>query len=130
MRTRLSQWQVKDSDKGDEMSMKYVSVDHTTAAHLLNDIVVYRIPFPAGIEGVLIHTIRIQSDMKNIFTADLMDGENTSKTIYESLEEDSFHYDQVNVPYKPNDKAFFVRMQNKSGPTTKFKIEIRGIEVK
>lgn len=129
MRTRLSQWQMKGSIEGDENAMKYVSVDYVTAAHLLNDSVIYRIPFPVGVDGVLIHTIRVESDMVNVFTVDLMDGDN-AKTIYESLDETRFHYDQVNVPYKPDDKAFFVRMRTKSGPTTKFKIEIRGVEVK
>lgn len=128
MRTRLSPWQVKQSET-EGGSMKYVSVNHTTNAHVPNDTVVYQIPFPDGIEGVLISTIRIESVENVPFVVDLLDG-NTTKTIYESLEELRFQYDQVNIPYKPSEKSFFVRIHNKGGVTTKFNIEIRGVEVR
>lgn len=129
MRTRLSPWQIKNGVGEGAGSMKYIGVDYTTIAHVANESVIYRIPFPADVEGVLVHTIRVESELNVAFTVDLMDG-NTNKTIYESLEETKFHYDQVNVPYKPSEKAFFVRILNKSGSTTKFNIEIRGVEVR
>lgn len=129
MRTKLSPWQIKNGGQAGDGSMRYVGVNHTTLAHVANESVIYRIPFPIDVDGVLISTIRVESELNVVFTVDLMDG-NTNKTIYESLEETKFQYDQVNVPYKPSEKAFFVRILNKSGSTTKFNIEIRGVEVK
>lgn len=127
MRTQLSNWQIKQYKERDQM--KYVSVNETTIAHVGNSIVTYEIPFPEGVEGVMIKTIRIESEENVSFVVDLMDGA-TNLSIYESLEEIKFHYDQVDIPYKPEEKKFFVRIHNKGNLTTKFNIDIRGIEVK
>jgi hypothetical protein len=128
MRTKFSPWQIKNG-WGEDIAMKYVGVDYDTATHVGNESVIYKIDFPEGIDGVLIHTLRIESDISIAFTVDLMDGIST-QTIYESIDETKFQYDQVNVPYKPSTKAFYVRLRNKSGIATRFNIQIRGIEVK
>lgn len=109
--------------------MKYVSVHHDTIAHVPDAIVTYTIPFPDGVEGINIKTIRVESEQNIKFVIDLMDG-NSNISIYESNEEIKFQYDQVDIPYKPDDKKMYVRLQNKGSLTTKFHIEIRGIEVK
>jgi hypothetical protein len=127
LRTQLSDWQVKTREDRDQM--KYVSMNYQTAAHVGNSITTYQIPFPEGVDGFMIKTVRVISDENVSFIADLMDG-NSELSIYESLEEIKFHYDQVDLPYKPVEKAFFVRIFNKGNLTTKFTIDIRGLEVK
>lgn len=126
MRTQLSNWQLKSYKERDQM--KYVEVNHDTIAHVGNSIVNYQIPFPDGVEGFLINTIRVTSEQNVSFVVLLMDG-NTNIPIYESLEEIKYHYDQVSIPYKPSDKNFYIQIQNKGNLTTKFKVDIRGIEV-
>ena len=126
MRTRLSSWQTKSNEERDQM--KYVSVSHTTIAHVGTDVVLYEIPFPEGIDGFMIKTVRVTAEDNVAFTVQLMDG-NTAYSIYQSLEELKFHYDQVDIPYKPEERAFFVQLHNKGNLTTKFTIDIRGIEV-
>lgn len=127
MRTQLSNWQIKSYEERDQM--KYVSVSHKTIAHVGNNITTYEVPFPKGIDGFMIKTIRITSEENVAFVIDLMDGA-TESSIYQSLEEIKFHYDQVDIPYKPIEKSFFVRIHNKGNLTTKFTIDIRGIEVR
>lgn len=127
MRTQLSDWQVKNRQERDQM--KYVSTSYQTVAHIGSSLVTYRIPFPEGIDGFMIKTVRVISEENVAFVVDLMDG-NSEFSIYESLEEIKFHYDQVDLPYKPTEKAFFVGITNRSNLTTKFTIDIRGIEVK
>jgi hypothetical protein len=126
MRTQLSNWQIKSREERDQM--KYVSVSQKTIAHSGNSIVDYEIPFPDGVDGFMVKTIRVTSEENVAFIVDLMDGE-TGYSIYESLEEIKFHYDQVDIPYKPSERTFFVRIHNKGNVTTRFTIDIRGIEV-
>lgn len=128
MRTRLSGWQIHNKDR-DDLSMRYVEIKHDTIAHVSNDIVTYRIPFADGVEGLSIKTIRVVSEQNLKFVVDLMDGP-TQESIYGSLEEIKFHYDQVDIPYLPSDKALFIRIHNKGSITTKFSITVKGIEVK
>lgn len=127
MRTQLSGWQVKRN--GDDAGMKYVELTHDTIAHVANDIVIYRIPFADNIDGLSIKTIKVVSEQNLKFIVDLMDGD-TSDSIYESLEEIKFHYDQVDIPYRPSERALYVRIHNRGTITTKFTITVRGIEVK
>lgn len=127
MRTRLSSWQVNELQGRD--TMQYIEMKHTTVAHAGNGIVTYQIPFPEGVAGLIIKTIRITSLENSSFIVDLMDG-NTNYSIYESLEETKFHYDNVDIPYKPIEQALFVRIHNKGSLTNKYEIDIRGIEVK
>lgn len=128
MRTQLSGWQVKERN-GDDAGMKYVELTHSTIAHVANGIVVYRIPFPDNVDGLSIKTIKVVSEQTLQFVVDLMDGD-TTDSIYESLEELKFHYDQVDIPYRPSERALYVRIHNKGTVTTKFAITVRGIEVK
>lgn len=129
-RTRLSPWQYQSSGAGGEGTMKFVKLTHTTPAHVANGTVTYRIPFPTGVTGIQINTIKIVSIENIRFTVDIMDG-NTSETIYESNEELKYQYDNVFIPYKNDaDPALYVRLSNKGGIATKFDIDIRGIEVK
>jgi hypothetical protein len=127
LRTQLSDWQVKTREDREEM--KYASVTYQTTAHVGNMITTYQIPFPDGVDGFMLKTFRVVSDENVSFVADLMDG-NSNVSIYESLEEIKFLYDQVDLPYKPAERAFFVRIYNKGNLTTKFTIDIRGLEVK
>lgn len=126
MRTQLSNWQLKSYKERDQM--KYVEVNYKTISHTGNAITRYEIPFPDGTDGVLINTIRVTSEENVAFVVGLMDG-STPTSIYESLEEVKFHYDQVSIPFKPKERMFFVNIHNKGNLTTKFTIEIRGIEV-
>lgn len=128
MRTRLSAWQIRERE-GEDTGMKYVELNHDTIAHVKNGIVTYRIPFPDKMDGLSIKTIKVVSEEHNSFVVTLMDGD-TSDFIYESLEESKFHYDQVDIPYRPSERALYVRIHNRGTVTTKFSITVRGIEVK
>lgn len=127
MRTQLNDWQIRVRENQDEM--KYVSIEYSTVAHSPSEVVIYPIPFPEGVLGINIKTIRVQSVEAVPFFIDLMDGA-SNETIYESLEEMQMQYDQVDLPYKPVEKKLFVRIHNKGNVATKFKISVRGIEVK
>ena len=126
-RTRLSSWQIPVQEERGKMN--YVQLKYDTIAHVANDTVVYKIDFPKGIEGINIKTIRIISDERVAFIARLLDDEGDFP-IYETLEEIQYQYDNVDIAYKPNKKAIFVEILNKGDLTTKFHIDIRGIEVK
>lgn len=128
MRTQLSGWQIRGRD-GDDSAMKYVELTHVTISHVANAIETYRIPFPEALDGLSIKTIKVVSEQNLKFVVDIMDGE-TTDSIYESLEEIKFHYDQVDIPYRPSERALFVRIHNKGSVTTKFTITVKGIEVK
>lgn len=127
MRTQLNDWQIRVRENQDEM--KYVHIEHKTVAHSPSEVVIYPIPFPEGVLGINIKTIRVLSEEAVPFFIDLMDGA-SNETIYESLEEMQKQYDQVDLPYKPVEKKLFVRIHNKGNVATKFSIDIRGIEVK
>lgn len=127
-RTVLSGWQIRREDR-DDIPMKYVELNHITKAHIPNDNVVYRLSFPDKVEGISIKTIRIVAEDNVPFMVDILD-ESLTESIYESLEETKYHYDQVDIPYLPTDKALFVNIHNRGSVTTKFDIKIKGLEVR
>lgn len=127
MRTRLSDWQIKNG--GGEGTMKYISLEHQSVSHLGFDNVIYEIPFPDNVDGVMIKTIRVDSEQDVPFVVSLLDG-SSGPSIYQSVQEQKFHYDQVDIPYKPDERAFYVLIEHEGNLTTKFKIDIRGVEVK
>lgn len=127
MRTRLSSWQIKEREENNYM--KYVEVKYTTIAHLPESIVTYQINFPQNVEGFNIKSIKVKSEENALFNIVLLDADNNDK-IYESFYETQYHYDNVDLVYKPNNKYFLVRIHNQSLLTTKYHIEIKGIEVK
>lgn len=108
--------------------MKYVSTNYKTVAQVGNSTVLYKVPFSDGVDGINIKTIRVESDENVAFVVSLLDSE-TGYPIYESLEELKIHYDQVDIPFKPVERNFFIRIFNKSNLTTKFTFDIKGIEV-
>lgn len=127
MRTRLSEWQIKGLKGSGQL--KYLQINKLTPSHVANDVVTYPIDLPEGADGVNIKTISVQSDQSNnAFIVMLMDGA-TENRIYESREEIGYHYDNIDIPYKPTDKKVYVRIHNRGSVSTKFKIDIRGIEV-
>ncbi|WP_422661731.1 hypothetical protein ACK8P5_25595 (plasmid) [Paenibacillus sp. EC2-1] len=128
MRTQFSPRQLSGIKTGDE-AMRYVQVKYSTPAHGKNETITYSIPLPADVDGIMINTIRVLSQENLTFVADLMDGP-TGPSIYESLDELRFLYDQVNIPYKPSDKTLYIRILNKGDISTKYEIDIRGVEVK
>lgn len=127
MRTRLSGWQVKTQKEQD--TMRYVEASLKTNAHVGSDIVTYRLDFPAEVMGFNVKSIKVQSEENVAFTVDVMEEDNID-VIYQSTEEIKYHYDNVDIVHYPNVKAFFVRIHNRGSLTTKFNIQIKGIEVK
>lgn len=127
MRTRLSSWQIKEREENNYM--KYVEAKYTTIAHLPESIVTYQINFPQNVEGFNIKSIKVKSEENTLFNIVLLDADNNDK-IYESFYETQYHYDNVDLVYKPKNKYFLVRIHNQSLLTTKYHIEIKGIEVK
>lgn len=126
-RTQLSGWQIPSIESSGKM--KYIELSHSTVAHVANSIVVYRLNLPDDIDGINLKTIRVISDENLSFVVRLMDGD-TDMPIYESLEEIKYQYDNVDIPYKPTERAVFVEIHNKGTITTKYHINLRGIEVK
>lgn len=127
MRTRLSSWQVKTQKEQD--TMKYVEASTVTGAHVGSDIVTYRIDFPQDVVGFNIKSIKVKSEENIAFTVDIMEEDNVD-VIYQSTEEIKYHYDNIDIVHLPSVKAFFVRIHNRGSLTTKFNIQIKGIEVK
>lgn len=127
MRTRLSSWQVKTQKEQD--TMKYVEASIVTGAHVGSDIVTYRIDFPQDVVGFNIKSIKVKSEENIAFTVDIMEEDNVD-VIYQSTEEIKYHYDNIDIVHLPSVKAFFVRIHNRGSLTTKFNIQIKGIEVK
>lgn len=127
MRTRLSGWQVKTEREQD--TMKYVEVKFKTPAHVGSDAITYKLDFPAEVEGINVKSIKVKSEENIAFTAAIMEQDGVD-VIYQSLEEVKYHYDNVDILYLPAIKAFFVHLHNRGSLTTKFDIEIKGIEVR
>ncbi len=127
MRTRLSSWQVKTQEE--QETMKYVEVNFDTPAHVGSDEVIYKIDFPVDVQGFNIKAIKVKSLETIGFTVAILE-EDGIDVLYQSVEETKYHYDVVDLVYKPNVKSFFVKVHNRGSLTTKFNIQIRGIEVK
>lgn len=127
MRTRLSSWQVKSNREHE--TMKYVEVKLNTAAHVGSNTVTYRLDFPKDVDGFNIKSIKVKSEENIEFTVAIMDEDNVD-FIYQSLEEIKYHYDNIDIVHRPVTKAFFVKIHNRGSLTTKFSIEIKGIEVR
>ena len=127
MRTRLSSWQVKTQE--DNETMKYVEVKHSTDSHVGSDAVIYKIDFPEDVEGFNIKAIKVKSVENIAFTVTIFE-EDGIDVLYQSVEEIKYHYDVVDLVYKPTVKSFYVQIHNRGSLTTKFDIQIRGIEVK
>ncbi len=126
-RTRFSPWQFRTSKEGGDQ-MKFVELVYESEAHAPTEEKIYRIPFTAGLLGLQVNTIRVESEVNISFVVSVMDGA-TDAVIYQGNEASQMHYDAVIIPYKSDDRALYVRIFNKGSLATKFKITIRGIEV-
>ena len=109
--------------------MRYVEVNFDTPAHIGSGEVTYKIDFPDDVQGFNIKAIKVKSLEAIGFTVAILE-EDGIDVLYQSVEEIKYHYDVVDLVYKPNAKSFFVKVHNRGSLTTKFNIQIRGIEVK
>lgn len=126
MRTRLSAWQIKAQKEQEQM--KYVEASYETTTLAGNMSSSYFIPFPEGVSGMNIKSIKVSSAefVPFIFKALEDDG----SVLYESGEETKEVYDAVDIVYKTDNKGLSVVLQNRGVITTKFKVKINGIEVR
>ena len=127
MRTRLSSWQVRQREETETMVYTEATLD--TPSHPGTSSTIYTIPFPAGVEGMNIKSIKIRSVESVEFQVTILE-EGTGDVLYESLNETKVHYDMVDLVYKPVMKAFQVQIHNRGSLATKFNIQIKGIEVR
>ena len=127
MRTRLSSWQVRD--EGEAETMRYSEATFDTPAHPGTSAVIYDVPFPSGVEGLNIKSIKVRSVEPVEFQVTILE-EDANEILYESVNETKVHYDMVDLVYKPSTKTFRVRIQNRGSLSTKFNIQIKGIEVR
>lgn len=115
-------------------ALQYVEMDYNTSSIPVGQTGIFDIPFPQGVQGILIKTIFVQAQTDGaIFDTQILTADTGGRVIYKSTQVSNVLYDMVDLPYKDgsgnNQLHLMIENTGTSTVASTFTVIITGIAI-